>query len=807
VTSNNDSPTKAPEMLNLPLLPLRNAVLFPGSVLPLPVGRPKTLAAVEAAQATDGLIGLVTQKSASTDDPGQDDLYAAGTVAQIMKTIDRGGQGLQLVVRSLRRFRIVELNQTSPYLRARVEERPEDMGEPVNVEALLRNVKETTKKLVDAMPKSPDQRLDWAEIVARVEHPGNVADLLAAALDMPVEKKVELLDTPEVKLRLEKLLEVLHERYELAELSRKIDSQVKGEMGKSQREYYLRQQMKAIKEELGESEDPEDALEELRKKLADIKLPPDARKAADRELGRLGKMPSSSAEYSVGRTYLEWLGDVPWDKASSDSIDIVKVRQDLDARHYGLEKVKKRIVEFLAVRKLKEQSKGPILCLVGPPGVGKTSLGQLIANALGRKFQRISLGGVRDEAEIRGHRRTYVGALPGRIIQAMKKAGTTNPVLMLDEIDKLASDFRGDPSAALLEVLDPEQNGTFSDHYLEVPYDLSKVLFIATANMLDPVPAPLRDRMEVLDIPGYTHEEKKHIAERHLVEKAVEAHGLTPANIELGEGTIEAIIEDYTREAGVRNLERQINSVARGVAVEVAEGKTEKTIVKPEDLSKFLGPQRYESEIAERMDVPGVSLGLAWTSVGGEILFIEAGKMTGKGNLKLTGQLGDVMKESAQAAVSYLRTHSASLNIPDTFWEKNDLHIHLPQGAIPKDGPSAGIALVTALASLATGIRVRSQFAMTGEITLRGNVLPIGGVKEKVLGALRAGVKEIILPERNRKDLIDVPETVKQQIKFHYVTRIDEVLDLALEKVIERAPRAGGFSEASDVPAPDKNAH
>ncbi len=786
---------------NLPLLPLRNAVLFPGSVLPLPVGRPKTLAAVDAAQAGDGLIGLVTQKNAGTDDPTMEDLYEAGTVAQIMKTIDRGGQGLQLVVRSLRRFRITKLTQTDPYLRAEIEERPEDAGDAVVLEALLRNVKETTKKLADAMPKSPDQRQDWVEIVARVEHPGNVADLLAAALDMPIEKKIELLDTPSVRIRLEKLLEVLHERYELAELSRKIDSQVKGEMGKSQREYYLRQQMKAIKDELGESEDPEDVLDELRKKLADIKLPADARKAADRELGRLAKMPSSSAEYSVGRTYLEWISDLPWDKVTTDSIDIAKVRADLDAKHYGLEKVKKRIVEFLAVRKLKEQSKGPILCLVGPPGVGKTSLGQLVANALGRKFHRISLGGVRDEAEIRGHRRTYVGALPGRIIQAMKKSGSMNPVLMLDEIDKLASDFRGDPSAALLEVLDPEQNSTFSDHYLEVPFDLSKVLFMATANQLDPVPAPLRDRMEVLEIPGYTHEEKQHIATRHLLGKSVESHGLTSALVELTPEAISDVINDYTREAGVRNLERQIQSVVRGVAVEVAEGKTEKTVVGPAELSKYLGPKKYESEIAERMEIPGVALGLAWTSVGGDILFIEVGKMSGKGNLKLTGQLGDVMKESATAAVSYLRTHSDRLRIPQEFWEKNDLHVHLPAGAIPKDGPSAGIALVTAIASLASGIKVRSQFAMTGEITLRGNVLPIGGVKEKVLGALRAGVKEVILPERNRKDLIDVPESVKSQVKFHFVTRIDEVLDLALEQVIERSG-ATGFGETGSSTTP-----
>ncbi len=782
---------------NIPLIPLRNHVAFPGAVVPLPIGRPKTLAAVEAAQKLKEPVGLIAQRSPSIDDPSQEDLHEVGVSADIIRATERGPQGISLIVRTEKRFRVKAITQTTPYLRADVEEIETVPGDPVKAQALLVNVRENARRLGEIASRVPEQRTEWIESVLRLEHPANVADLVAAGVEAPLEQKVEVLATADASVRLEKALELLVQRIELAELSAKIDSQVKGEMGKTQRDYYLRQQMKAIKEELGEADEPEDALDELRKKISAITLPPDAKKAADRELSRLAKMPTSSAEYSVGRTYLDWIADLPWSTTTADHIDLPKVRADLDAKHYGLEKVKKRIVEFLAVRKLKEESKGPILCLVGPPGVGKTSLGQLVASALGRKFHRISLGGVRDEAEIRGHRRTYVGALPGRIIQGMKKAGSMNPVIILDEIDKLASDFRGDPSAALLEVLDPEQNHSFSDHYLEVPFDLSKVLFIATANQLDPVPAALRDRMEVLEIPGYTHEEKRHIARQHLVQKAIEAHGLKPENFELTDDTLDGVIQDYTREAGVRNLERSIQSVVRGVAVEVAEGKIDKMVVQRTDLEKFLGPIKYQSEVAERMEVPGIALGLAWTSVGGDILFIEAGKMGGKGRLTLTGQLGDVMKESAQAAVSYLRSHSTDYGIPDTVWETNDIHIHLPSGGIPKDGPSAGIALTTALASLVTGIKARSEVAMTGEITLRGAVLPIGGVKEKVLGALRAGVREVIMPERNKKDLIDVPESVKSALKFHFVNRVEEVLEIALERPIDRVARFG-----ASVPAP-----
>jgi ATP-dependent Lon protease len=599
---------------------------------------------------------------------------------------------------------------------------------------------------------------------------------------------MEVLNMVEVSKRLETVLELLHRKLEVLKLSNKIDSQVKGEMNKTQREYYLRQQLKAIKEELGEADGTEGDLDELEQKLKNAHLPPEAEKISRKELRRLRQMPSSSSEYTVGRTYLEWFADLPWQKSTTDSLDIQEARRLLDDRHYGLEKVKKRIIEYLAVRKLKENMKGPILCMVGPPGVGKTSLGASIAETLGRKFHRISLGGVRDEAEIRGHRRTYVGALPGRIIQGLKKAGTNNPVIVLDEIDKLSYDFRGDPASALLEVLDPEQNFSFSDHYLEVPFDLSKVLFIATANQLDPVPPALKDRMEVLEIPGYTHEEKSHIATRHLLPRVLDAHGLDDELFELGDDALNSIIIDYTREAGVRNLERTITSVVRGVAVHVAEGKKEKTVVHKDDLTEYLGPEKFFNEVAQRTDLPGVATGLAWTASGGDILFIEATRMGGKGGLTLTGQLGNVMKESAQAAQSYIRARSPEFGLADNFWEKNDIHVHVPAGSIPKDGPSAGVTMICALTSLVTGIKVRSDVAMTGEITLRGNVLPVGGIKEKVLAALRSGVTDVILPERNKKDLFEVPEEVKEQLNFHFAHRVDEVLDLALERPPERFP-------------------
>jgi len=578
------------------------------------------------------------------------------------------------------------------------------------------------------------------------------------------------------------VLELLNRKREILKLSNKIDSAVKGEMSKTQREYYLRQQLKAIKEELGEMGEEEEELDELAERLKKAGLPPEVEKVANKELNRLKTIPAASSEYTVARTYLDWIADLPWSKQSEDNLDIDNARKILDADHHGIQKVKKRILEYLAVRKLKNDMRGPILCLVGPPGVGKTSLGQSIARAVNRKFVRLSLGGVRDEAEIRGHRRTYVGALPGRFIQSMKKAGTRNPVMMLDEIDKLGADFRGDPSSALLEVLDPEQNNSFADHYLDVAFDLSKVLFIATANQLDPIPGPLRDRMEIIELSGYTFEEKEMIARTHLIPKQLKEHGLAAVDqLVIEDKALQLLLTSYTREAGVRSLERRIADLCRAVAVDFASGKTDKQTITPDRVIEILGPERYYSEVAERTETPGVATGLAWTASGGDLLFIECTKMQGKGGLTLTGQLGDVMKESAQAALSYLRANAERLGLNPLFLEKTDIHLHFPAGSIPKDGPSAGVTILTALTSLMTGIRVRSDTAMTGEATLRGLVLPVGGIKEKVLAAHRAGIKRIVLPERCRKDMVDVPEQAKKELEFHFVTRMDEVLNLTLE--------------------------
>jgi ATP-dependent Lon protease len=784
--------------IDIPILPLRNSVFFPGSIMPISVGRPKTLAMVKAVEESGEPIGIVAQKDGSIDDPGAEDLYAMGTTGRIVKALKAGEEGFHLVLQGIKRFRVLGLTQAQPYLRARVVEVQDINADPLKIEALVMNVKKTAREVVGLMPEIPSGA---AQFVEGIDDPGHLADLIAANMDVSVEEKMEVLNLVEVSQRLENVLELLHRKLEVLKLSNKIDSQVKGEMNKTQREYYLRQQLKAIKEELGEADGTEGDLDELEQKLKNANLPADAEKVSRKELRRLRQMPSSSSEYTVGRTYLEWFADLPWDKQTIDSLDIQKARELLEIKHYGLEKVKKRIIEYLAVRKLKADMKGPILCMVGPPGVGKTSLAQSIAESLGRKFHRISLGGVRDEAEIRGHRRTYVGALPGRIIQGLKKAGTNNPVMILDEIDKLSYDFRGDPASALLEVLDPEQNHSFSDHYLEVPFDLSKVLFIATANQLDPIPPALKDRMEVLELPGYTHEEKKHIAVKHLIPKAVEGHGLNDKLFQLEDDALNSVIIDYTREAGVRNLERTITGVIRGVAVDVAEGRKELTVVKKDDLTKFLGPEKYYNEMTQRTELPGVATGLAWTAAGGDILFIEATKMVGKGGLTLTGQLGAVMKESAQAAQSYLRARSPEFGLAEGFWEKNDIHVHVPAGGIPKDGPSAGVTMICALTSLVTGIRVRSDVAMTGEITLRGSVLPVGGIKEKVLAALRAGVKEILLPERNQKDLYEVPKEVKDQLKFHFVKRVDEVLDIALERPPERFnPKLAPTKSETEIP-------
>jgi ATP-dependent Lon protease len=631
------------------------------------------------------------------------------------------------------------------------------------------------------MPELPREA---GSLIDSIQAPGALADLVAANLDAPVDEKAQLIETVDVKERIRKVLRLLTRQLEILKMRERINSQIKEEMGKNQREYVLRQQLKAIKEELGEDDGDQGDLDGLEERIAKAELPQEADQVAKKQLKRLRTMQVGSAEYTVVRTYLDWILDVPWSASTEDNLDILEVRRVLDEDHYGLEKVKKRIVEYLAVRKLKKDKKGPILCLLGPPGVGKTSLGKSIARALGRKFVRVSLGGVHDEAAIRGHRRTYVGALPGQIIQGMKKSGTVNPVFMMDEVDKIGHDFRGDPSAALLEVLDPEQNHTFADHYLEIPYDLSKVMFVATANIADPIPPPLRDRMEILELPGYTRKEKLAIAKQHLIPKQLEEHGITTALLDITDEAIEEVIEHYTREAGVRSLERQIASVIRGVAVKVAEGNSEKRTVKTEEqLREFLGPVKYTSEVAERTEETGVSTGLAWTSAGGEILFIEATRMFGTGKLQLTGQLGDVMKESAHAALSYVRSNAEKFGVAKDFLEKSDVHIHIPAGGMPKDGPSAGITMFTALVSLLTGIRVRHDVAMTGEISLRGRVLPIGGLKEKTLAAHRAGIKRVIVPDRNKADLEEVPQEIRDELEFVFVSKLDEVLAAALEKL------------------------
>jgi len=786
----------------LPILPLRNSVFFPGGVLPLAVGRQKTIALIKDAVRDDQLIGVVTQRRAEEEDPGASDLYAMGTVARIVKLLKMGEDNYSLVVQGLARFRVLDLVQETPYLKARVE--PADdktSAENVEVEALGINLKKLAREVIELMPELPAAA---TELVESITHPGHLADLIAANVDVPIEEKQAVLETVDLKARMKLVLELLNRKREILKLSNKIDSAVKGEMSKTQREYYLRQQLKAIKEELGEMGEEEEELDELQERLKKAGLPPDVEKVATKELNRLKTIPAASSEYTVARTYLDWIADLPWAKTSEDNLDIENARSTLDADHYGIQKVKKRILEYLAVRKLKNDVKGPILCLVGPPGVGKTSLGQSIARSVGRKFVRLSLGGVRDEAEIRGHRRTYVGALPGRFIQSMKKAGTKNPVMMLDEIDKLGADFRGDPSAALLEVLDPEQNNSFSDHYLDVPFDLSKVLFIATANQLDPIPGPLRDRMEIIELSGYTFEEKQQIARIHLVPKQLREHGLSSDHIAIEDDALLTLITSYTREAGVRSLERRIADICRAVAVEVAAGKTDKQIITSDRVKEILGPEAFYSEVAERTEVPGVATGLAWTAVGGDLLFIEATKMAGKGGMTLTGQLGDVMKESAQAALSYLRSKADLLGINPNFLEKTDIHLHFPAGSIPKDGPSAGVTILTALTSLMTGIRVRGDTAMTGEATLRGLVLPVGGIKEKVLAAHRAGIKRVILPERVRKDLNDVPEQAKKDIEFIFVTQMDEVLKNALEadpfKAHAGTPDGGS---TPDLPKPE----
>ncbi|MCS6797375.1 MAG: endopeptidase La [Myxococcota bacterium] len=764
----------------LPVLPIRNAVLFPGAVAPFEVGREKSVALVEDIEnLAQPVIAIFAQRDPSVDDPDESDLHPVGVAARVLKALKHSSGNYSLILQGLVRVRLEQMTQTSPYLKARISRLEEVRAEDVEAEALAMSLRDVAKQVIQLMPELPREA---STLIDSITDPGQLADLVAANLEAPVDEKAGLLETIDPKERIRKVLRLLTRQLEVLKMRERINSQIKEEMGKNQREYVLRQQLKAIKEELGEEDGDGGDLDALEERINKAQLPQEADQVARKQLKRLRSMQVGSAEYTVVRTYIDWILDVPWRKETVDNLDIAEVRRVLDEDHSGLEKVKKRIVEYLAVRKLKKDKKGPILCLIGPPGVGKTSLGRSIARALGRKFVRISLGGVHDEAAIRGHRRTYVGALPGQIIQGMKKAGTINPVFMLDEIDKIGHDFRGDPAAALLEVLDPEQNDTFSDHYLEIPYDLSKVMFIATANVGDTIPPPLRDRMEIIEIPGYTRREKLDIARQHLLPKQLEEHGIRAEVLQIEDAALEEIIDHYTREAGVRRLEQQIAAVIRGVAVQVAEGKSGPWRVATQaDLRPFLGPPRFTSDVAERTSETGVATGLAWTATGGEILFIEATRMHGSGKLQLTGQLGDVMKESAQAALSFVRARAAALGLPEDFLEKSDVHIHIPAGAMPKDGPSAGVTMMTALVSLLAGLRVRHDVAMTGEITLRGRVLPVGGIKEKVLAAHRAGIRRVILPERNMADLEEVPAEVRETLEFVPVSRMDEVLLAALE--------------------------
>jgi ATP-dependent Lon protease len=778
-----DRPLSIPS--ELPILPLRDTVLFPNSFMPLAVARESSVRLIDDAIANGKLIAVFTQRDASIEEPTQEDLYTVGTATHIHKMFKLPDGSLRLIVQGLARLRLEEVVATQPYLRARVSSATEDTNDAdrLEIDALARNIKTNFQQVVSLSPLLSD---DLQTLAMNITEPGRLADFIASSLStISTAVKQEVLETLDIRARMDNLNRILIKELEVLELGSKIQSQVQSEVGKNQREYFLREQMKAIQKELGEGDDQTKEIEELHEKIEAAGMPEPVKKEALRELDRLSKMPVAAAEYTVSRTYLDWLVALPWAKRTDEVIDLPKTKQTLDADHSGLEKAKDRILEYLAVRKLNPNVKGPILCFVGPPGVGKTSLARSIAESLGRKFVRVSLGGMRDEAEIRGHRRTYIGALPGQVIQGLRRAESKNPVFILDEIDKLGSDFRGDPSSALLEVLDPEQNNTFRDHYLDVPFDLSEVLFITTANVLDPVPPALRDRMEVLEIAGYTEEEKLKIATDHLVDKQVKNHGLTPEYIRFTPDALRQVIRGYTREAGVRNLEREIGSLCRKVARRRAEGNETPIEITPDVVVEMLGaPKFLDEEMEERTKDPGVAIGLAWTPAGGEVLFIEASRMAGSGSLTLTGQLGDVMKESARAALSWLRAHAKEYNIDPDFFKNAEIHVHVPSGAIPKDGPSAGVTMATAIASELTSRPVRGDIAMTGEITLSGRVLPIGGVKEKVLAARRVGIREVILPKQNAKNVNeDLTPELRQDLIVHLVSTIDEVIALALQPV------------------------
>ena len=779
LTPSRVSAKPLPEVL--PILGLADIVIFPGMVAPLLVESAQSIRLIDDVVAGDRFLGLVLQRRADVEDPAPQDLWSQGTIGRVLKMLKFPDNTVRVLVEGLRRFQTKEFEAQEPYLRARIQELKDASEESIEMAALARNAQSLFQDIINLSPALADQ-VKIATL--NTEDPGKLAYLISANLNLNLEERQHLLELDSVKERLLRLLPLLSRELEVLTLGSKIQKDVATSMSKSQRDFFLREQIRAIQRELGESDPTTAEIQALRGQIDKNQLPDEPRKITLKELERLAQMPPTVAEYTVSRNYVDWLINVPWSKSTEDKLDLAAAARLLDEQHYGLTKVKERLLEFLAVIKLKQQIKGPILCLVGPPGVGKTSLGKSVADALGRKFARISLGGMRDEAEIRGHRRTYVGALPGRIIQSLRRAESNNPVLMLDELDKVGSDFRGDPAAALLEVLDPQQNSTFTDHYLDVPFDLSRVLFITTANWLDPVHPALRDRLEVIELPSYTASEKLEIAKRYLVPRQLDEHGLKRKLVRFTDAALRRVIQDYTREAGVRQLEREIASLTRKAARKIVSQPTvlRPITITPLALVELLGQPKFFSETAEATTACGVAIGLAWTPVGGEILFIEATRMPGKGNLTLTGSLGDVMKESAQAALSYLRSQAKALAIDLTDYEKHDLHIHVPSGATPKDGPSAGTAIVVALASLLTQRRARADMAMTGEISLRGRVLPVGGVKEKALAAMRAGLKQLILPEQNRRDWLEVPDEVRDKITVHFARQISEVLTLALRR-------------------------
>ncbi|HKF94060.1 MAG TPA: endopeptidase La, partial [Gammaproteobacteria bacterium] len=756
---------------------VRNLVLFPGVILPIGLGRSMSIAAAQEAARSERPIGIVLQRDMQAEKPGPDALHWVGTMGGILRYVTAPDGAHHIVCQGEQRFRITQFLEGYPYLVGRIERIEQQEVMSKELEAQMLKLKE---RAVEALQLSSQAPAELIGAIQGVQSASALADLAAHFMDLKPNEKQAVLETFDVQARLDKVLTLLAHRLEVLRLSRDIDTRTQESMGQRQREYLLREQLKTIQRELGEDEGNSAEIAELSKAIADAKMPEEVEKHARQELKRLERMPEAAAEYSMVRGYLEWLIELPWSVTTESEIDINRARKILDEDHYGLDKIKRRILEYLAVRKLRPDGKSPILCFVGPPGVGKTSLGQSIARAMGRKFIRISLGGVHDEAEIRGHRRTYIGAMPGNIIQAIRKAGTKNPVFMLDEMDKLGTGFHGDPASALLEVLDPEQNSTFRDNYLGVPFNLSQVMFIGTANMLDTIPGPLRDRMEVIQLPGYTDEEKLQIARRYLVKRQLEANGLTAEQCEITDNALLTIIRDYTREAGVRNLEREIGAVFRRAAMRIAEGAIQNIKVDAADLPEILGARRFESEVAMRTSVPGVATGLAWTPVGGDILFVETSRAPGSGRLILTGQLGDVMKESAQAALSLVKSRAAEFGVNEDAFDKYDIHIHVPAGAIPKDGPSAGVAIFTALASLLSGKPIRNDTAMTGEISLRGLVLPVGGIKEKVLAAARADIKTVLLPARNQRDVEDVPQTVRKQLRFVWIERVDQAIESAL---------------------------